>query len=686
MRKWIGILRESSNEVGYRWYEDAYENSDDIWSDLFKGVETHTFTLPAGTKLYHGTASDWKPSEIKGPAWFGSYEMARTYVTNVFAHENPVIHLYETTRPYRLLELGRGSKLDARMLAMMDGGDVIPRDMALAVIEAGFEGWAERRTGGEIMLGDLSGIRHIDTLGTDRLTEHQNPNIITVYHGDTKPDVKLHPKMFFSSDPEFCESYGKHITAYRLNTMNLIDSLDEELIEPHLPLYDPYTDSMVETISDYMDRSSDTWEIVEDIADKLVSYAGAAGIIIYEGGIRNFLVYDTRIVTPIETTELTEGTEGVVVSTMSDGDLYRALDGLDLKRFRYLYLGQGETHLVAMRGDDILGIVSLETNPSQADELWFKQVSVDPDATGAGIASLLIDRAYQYAEEHGQKVVPSSFTKEGQRLKPVFARLMKKYPRAAHDKPFKDGIHESPIAHHELQGSSDGSFRDGTGFSQSDRKLLQSKRGIEKIYRAFARTPHSFEIFFVNSDIADGENEKDNADVDAFARRHRAGVHDSVDDIEGKPGVVRVVLLANLSPIEDKMPINGWTLAHKIGHALQDECYGKRESPWAKRVYEVVASLNLIAELESGTKEDKAAPWFQMHSHLPKLLTMKSARDHKLNNDFEMFAEVVAQYLVTGRVQMRFQMDSSLQRRVDMLNAQLQAMFEALEGHVLLEV
>jgi hypothetical protein len=125
---------------------------------------------------------------------------------------------------------------------------------------------------------------------------HSTPNIITVYHGDEKENVQLHPGMFFSTDPDFCTSYGKHITKWEIDLTRFLDSLDPDLIEPLLPLYDPYTDSEINDWSDYEDRSSDTWEIIEDRAKGLCDAHGAAGMIIYEGGIRNFIVYDTSVV------------------------------------------------------------------------------------------------------------------------------------------------------------------------------------------------------------------------------------------------------------------------------------------------------------------------------------------------------------------------------------------------------
>lgn len=126
------------------------------------------------------------------------------------------------------------------------------------------------------------------------LEESHNPNVVRVYHGDTKENARLHRKMFFSSDPEFAKDYGKYITAYDLNTVKFVDSLDRNLIEPLLPLYDPYTDTDVNNFEEYIQRSSDTWEIIESHADQIVADTGADGLIVYEGGVVNYLVFNVN--------------------------------------------------------------------------------------------------------------------------------------------------------------------------------------------------------------------------------------------------------------------------------------------------------------------------------------------------------------------------------------------------------
>lgn len=124
-----------------------------------------------------------------------------------------------------------------------------------------------------------------------------NPNLVTVYHGDTKPGFEPYRKSFFSTCRREALSYGPHITEHVLDTSRFIDTLDPNFVEEFLPFYDHYDDREITTVQDYMERSSDTWEMVEDKADEIMHVVGgAAGLIVYEGGCRNFMVYDVSAI------------------------------------------------------------------------------------------------------------------------------------------------------------------------------------------------------------------------------------------------------------------------------------------------------------------------------------------------------------------------------------------------------
>lgn len=264
-------------------------------------------------------------------------------------------------------------------------------------------------------------------------------------------------------------------------------------------------------------------------------------------------------------------------------------------------------------------------------------------------------------------------------------------------------ICESPIANVTIMGDPDSeadSFSKGTSFDSRDRALLSSPKGIQKIVRMFQNTPHVFEVFFINSDVFDAEDTDTNDTIDTHIKALGAGIRDRYAHIAGKKGVIRVVMIGNLSPISDKqtvkMPMNGWTLAHKIGHSIQDEIVNRsgentRIGKLAKEINDCLFDIfELVGGTDIGARTNKFAYSMSGTAHnLIKRLTMKSARDGTLNNDFEIFPEIIAQYLIKGSFQINAQDGKDakiLSDLEDIINNNITDIFHNLSGKVIVEL
>jgi hypothetical protein len=148
-----------------------------------------------------------------------------------------------------------------------------------------------------------------------------------------------------------------------------------------------------------------------------------------------------------------------------------------------------------------------------------------------------------------------------------------------------------------------------------------------------------------------------------------------------------VLVLGNLSPVEEKMPMNAWTLAHKIGHGFQDHM-SYRANGWRNEWGDAMRAVNKVLHQIATDSNDAPGTYTSDYPDADRLarnLTMKSARDHKLKNDFETFAEVVAQYLINGKVTLRTDDIRDRTRLID-LNRALNNLFKMLVGKVLVEV
>ncbi|NTF17835.1 hypothetical protein G6L37_05430 [Agrobacterium rubi] len=113
-----------------------------------------------------------------------------------------------------------------------------------------------------------------------------------VFHGG---EGGVHRGIFVSTDREFASDYGD-VTAYDLSLdgASVFDSLDEEQVGALLPITDPYDGVDITTFAEYLDRSSDTWEMIE-------SYVSGYGIVvIYEGDVKNYKVNDIRHLRPLD--------------------------------------------------------------------------------------------------------------------------------------------------------------------------------------------------------------------------------------------------------------------------------------------------------------------------------------------------------------------------------------------------
>lgn len=135
------------------WLE-AWQDQGANWEEICHGLPLSAYKLPAGSILHRGVDRSRDPLAITGPAWFGDLQMAETYACRVFAYKAPEIHVYRTTRPYRLVHLD--NQIRNRLLALYEWGADC-RDVALGLLESSkLEGWKEPN--GEIMLGATDGL------------------------------------------------------------------------------------------------------------------------------------------------------------------------------------------------------------------------------------------------------------------------------------------------------------------------------------------------------------------------------------------------------------------------------------------------------------------------------------------------------------------------------------------------
>jgi hypothetical protein len=161
-----------------------------------------------------------------------------------------------------------------------------------------------------------------------------------------------------------------------------------------------------------------------------------------------------------------------------------------------------------------------------------------------------------------------------------------------------------------------------------------------------------------------------------------------------------VVLPTNVSELSNKMPMTAWTVAHKIGHAFQDHFENNTETLWKSKTGNIIERIGLILEKiyyieesegKGGYKQGGDRYNARLFNYMPgteAYLTMKSAREYgnpdkkKLEDTFEIFPEIIAQWLISGKVTMTVKKAKSI-ALVEELNKLIGLMFRQVVGKVL---
>lgn len=227
---------------------------------------------------------------------------------------------------------------------------------------------------------------------------------------------------------------------------------------------------------------------------------------------------------------------------------------------------------------------------------------------------------------------------------------------------------EAPIVDYQVVG------QDTNSFDKPDMKLIRSDKAKARMIRVFENTPHRFSVIFA----PDPNIEHDDQEVGDALERVSAGIHDEYIlsnwmKVTGETGVIKIIMLGNISPV-NKMPMTPWTLAHKIGHSFQDDTSGVSK--------EILDQIDVVDQLTGSNPKYGMFQPNRTRKNIMKGLTMRSARyDKDKLSPFEVFPEIIAQYLITGKVTIRDDEEKSRE-----LTSEIYKLFQMIDGKVLVEV
>lgn len=251
-------------------------------------------------------------------------------------------------------------------------------------------------------------------------------------------------------------------------------------------------------------------------------------------------------------------------------------------------------------------------------------------------------------------------------------------------------LFEAPIS--DFEWNDDENAR---AFSKVDQRILRSEKARNKVVRMFRHTPFDFRVVVSGGTGLDGEDDDHNWEVDTLAGAMDSGIHDQLTvhtatkygDLLARPDCITVLVISNMSPLNNKMPFTAWTLGHKIGHAFQDGLYHRNPS-WDSEIGKIVKEINkaiyVISYAGEHTFDDASSEFNPNSTNVP--FTMKSARDNKINNGFEVFPECVAQFLINGKVSVQPNSKPVVEFATQKLNELLYRLFQQTVGKIIVAV
>jgi hypothetical protein len=173
--------------------------------------------------------------------------------------------------------------------------------------------------------------------------------------------------------------------------------------------------------------------------------------------------------------------------------------------------------------------------------------------------------------------------------------------------------------------------RNGRMFTQQDADLLESKTGRNKIRQKFSKTPFKFNLY-ITPECTQYE----------FSRKEAARFGLTIED-----DAINCIYRTNVTSVSNYIPMTGWILAHRIGHLVQASKFNHLQSLVMDPVDQLMADITVLPK----GKVDAIASCSDMGmAVLSTAMTMRSARDVQISNSLDFFGELMAQYIVTGKI------------------------------------
>lgn len=230
--------------------------------------------------------------------------------------------------------------------------------------------------------------------------------------------------------------------------------------------------------------------------------------------------------------------------------------------------------------------------------------------------------------------------------------MMDKYKQGVNTMKINEILNEAPLTNYDLIGDFSDKTKVKGNFRGADRALVSHPVTMLKTAKFFKNTSVDFRLFFANvsgtnlhRETGKLINPEDRLPV-LFGNDAAEKILDDYED------AITVVFLGNYGT--EKVPMTPWTMAHRIGHAIQasfDRHYWKEaEKFFFKNINNILEEAYGIRNQEIGFNTMWRNQDSLYNTFFNTIGTQKSSRDGKINRPYEFFYECFAQFINTGTV------------------------------------
>ena len=184
----------------------------------------------------------------------------------------------------------------------------------------------------------------------------------------------------------------------------------------------------------------------------------------------------------------------------------------------------------------------------------------------------------------------------------------------------------------------------GSSLSRQDLAIYFTKNGPRKLLNSFTKVPYDFKFFMLS--LQPGDN--------SFRGTKGKAIDYLREAIPSSPESIWVMLTNNITTPKEYMPLTPWILGHRFAHTTLID---RQNAPSNRPVFEAVKQFALdhfegeyrnVFNADPGKHCFGDGDIFRVLCYF--LITGRAAREYRLTNELEVFAEMTAQYLVTGKV------------------------------------